>query len=69
MYEIESRARIKAKTKFNSSFAKGESRACKRRINIKHTSWNCRPNLQSMGPEMYGLLLDSKIHSSKYYIK
>jgi hypothetical protein len=38
MYEIESKARIKAKTKFNSSFAKGESRACKRRINIKHTS-------------------------------
>jgi hypothetical protein len=38
MYQKESKASKIAKTRFKSIFAKGESRACKRGINIRHTS-------------------------------
>jgi hypothetical protein len=58
---------VKNKTRFKNKFAKGESRACKRGINIKHTSRNCRPYLQLEVPKLFRLLLDLKIHNSKCY--
>jgi hypothetical protein len=60
---------VKEQKLFKSKFAKGESGACKRKINIKRTSWNYRPNLQLEDPKIFGLLLDPKIHSLKWCIK
>jgi len=46
---------------------KGESRTCKKGINIKHTSLNCRLDLQLKVPKR--LSLNPKIHSLKCRIK
>jgi hypothetical protein len=54
---------------FKSRFAKGENKACRKGINIKHISSKCRPDLQLEVPKISGLLLNPKIHSSKCCIK
>jgi hypothetical protein len=54
---------------FKNRFAKGEGKACRRGINIRHTSSNCRLDLHLEVPKIFGLPLDPKIHSSNRYIK
>jgi hypothetical protein len=60
-FQKKNRTNKRVKNKFKSRIAKGESRTCKRWINIRHTSWKCKPNLQSKVPKIFRSFVGFKV--------